>query len=131
MDDFLVILKRECVLTGTMPGQVIERIKSHVKCIVRSQYVYDVSEEMVKEHYADLKESDHFEGAVSQLFPGPLIVMKCYGDLEGMRKACGATDPKKAEPGTIRADFAKDISANVIHCSKNKEEAERELKIWF
>jgi nucleoside-diphosphate kinase len=64
---------------------------------------------------------------------GPIVAMVLHGSnaIAKNREIMGATDPKKAAPGTIRADFAKSIDANAVHGSDSPEAAEKEIAFFF
>ena len=64
---------------------------------------------------------------------GPVLLMVVEGPraIKAMRRLIGATDPLEAGPGTIRGDFALDITANIIHAADGPESAEREMRIFF
>ena len=74
-----------------------------------------------------------YEKLVRFITSGPIVVMAVKGKnaVEVSRRMMGATDPSKADVGTIRADFAQILERNVIHGSDSKESAEREIKIHF
>ena len=63
--------------------------------------------------------------------PVVLIVLEGENAMQANRDIMGATDPKKAEKGTIRADFAKSIDANTVHGSDSVENAKIEIAYWF
>src|SRR6185312_8990409 len=86
--------------------------------------------------------ADALRGAFRQPFFGPLVDFITSGPLvalvaegpraiEAFRSLAGATDPVKALPGTIRGDFALQVSQNIVHGSDSPESAEREIKIFF
>jgi nucleoside-diphosphate kinase len=59
------------------------------------------------------------------------MVVEGQDAIEQVRKLVGDTDPDKADPGTIRFDFAQNITRNIVHASDKKESAEHEIKIYF
>jgi nucleoside-diphosphate kinase len=83
--------------------------------------------------YAVHKERPFFGGLVAFMISGPVIVQVLEGDnaLARNRETMGATDPKKAAPGTIRAQFAEDIEANSVHGSDSAENAAAEIAFFF
>ena len=86
-----------------------------------------------KDFYAVHKERPFFNDLVDFMVSGPVVVMV----LEGLnavaknRELMGATNPKEAAPGTIRADFADSIDANAVHGSDSLENAKREVAFFF
>jgi nucleoside-diphosphate kinase len=83
--------------------------------------------------YAVHKERPFFRGLVEFMISGPVVVQVLEGDnaVARNREAMGATDPKKAAPGTIRAQFAEDIEANSVHGSDSAENAAIEIDFFF
>ena len=79
------------------------------------------------------KERPFFSELVRYMTSGPVVVSALEGEnaVELNRKLMGATDPKKAAPGTIRADFATDITANAVHGSDSLDNAAREIAFFF
>ena len=83
--------------------------------------------------YAVHKERPFFRGLVDFMISGPVVVQVLEGDnaVARNREVMGATDPKKAAPGTIRAQFAEDIEANSVHGSDSAENAANEIAFFF
>jgi nucleoside-diphosphate kinase len=83
--------------------------------------------------YAEHKERPFFGELVSFMTSGPVVLMALTGENAVMRnrEIMGATDPKKAAPGTIRALFGDSVGENAVHGSDSPASAERELKIFF
>ena len=83
--------------------------------------------------YAVHKERPFFRGLVEFMISGPVVVQVLEGEnaVAKNREVMGATDPKKAAPGTIRAKFAEDIEANSVHGSDSAENAAIEIGFFF
>ena len=83
--------------------------------------------------YAVHKERPFFKDLVSFMITGPVVIMVLEGEnaIHKNRDIMGATDPKKAAPGTIRADFAKTIDENAVHGSDSAENAQIEIAYFF
>lgn len=83
--------------------------------------------------YAVHKERPFFKDLVSFMTTGPVLIMVLEGEnaIAKNREIMGATDPKKAAPGTIRADFAKTIDENAVHGSDSPENAKIEINYFF
>ena len=83
--------------------------------------------------YGIHRERPFFKDLVSYMVSGPVIVQVLEGDnaVAKHREIMGATDPKKAAPGTIRADLAESIEQNVVHGSDSLENAAREIGYFF
>jgi nucleoside-diphosphate kinase len=83
--------------------------------------------------YAVHKERPFYNDLVAFMTSGPVVVQVLEGDnaVEKNREIMGATDPKKADAGTIRADFAQNIEANSVHGSDSPENAANEVAFFF
>ncbi len=83
--------------------------------------------------YAVHRERPFFKGLVEFMTSGPVMIQVLEGDnaIAKNRDLMGATDPKKAAPGTIRAEFAESIDANAVHGSDGPETAETEIEFFF
>lgn len=83
--------------------------------------------------YGVHKERPFFQGLVKFMTSGPVVVQVLEGEnaVAANRQAMGATDPKKADAGTIRAQFAEDIEANSVHGSDSAENAANEIAFFF
>lgn len=92
-----------------------------------------IDQELAKKHYAEHEGKPFFSGLVNYITSSPVVVMVLEGKdvIATVRKMMGATDPLKAEVGTIRGDLAIDIGRNIIHGSDSKESAEREISLYF
>ncbi len=86
-----------------------------------------------EEFYGAHKERSFFGGLVGFMVSAPVVVQVLEGEdaIALNRKTMGATDPKKAEPGTIRALFAEDIEANTVHGSDSPDAAKTEIAFFF
>jgi len=136
-----VMVKTDGVQRGIV-GDIISRLeKTGLKLIgLKMKWV---DEDFAKEHYAEHKEKDFFAPLVNFLKEGPVVAMVFEGveSVELVRKIVGGTEPKTALPGTIRGDYAhvsyghadkkKIAIKNLIHASANKEDAEKEVLLWF
>ena len=92
-----------------------------------------MTHDVAQQHYAEHVEKDFYESLRDFMCSGPLVAAVLSGDdaIALVRELNGATDPAKAEPGTIRADFAKTVRQNAVHASDSVESARREIAIWF
>jgi nucleoside-diphosphate kinase len=86
-----------------------------------------------EEFYAEHKERPFFGELVSFMTSGPVMIMALAGEnaVSKNREIMGATDPKKAAPGTIRALYGDSVGENTVHGSDSLQSADRELKIFF
>jgi nucleoside-diphosphate kinase len=113
-------------------GEVISRIESKgLKAVALELRTID--SDTAHSHYAEHAEKPFFGELVDFITSGPLVAIVAEGEraIEAFRALAGATDPVKAAPGTIRGDYALQVSQNIVHGSDSPESAEREIKIFF
>src|SRR5215469_4907531 len=92
-----------------------------------------LSQDQASKFYQVHKQRPFFHGLVAFMTSGPVVVQVLEGEnaVARNREVMGATDPKKAAPGTIRAQFAEDIEANSVHGSDSEETAKTEIAFFF
>jgi len=127
----LVFLKPSAVIRGLM-GEIISRIERKGLKITAMKLL-KLSREKAEELYEMHKEKAFFQELVSHVTSGPVLAMVIEGPnaIAVMRNLIGKTNPLEASPGTIRGDYALNVTKNVIHASDSPENAEREIKIFF
>lgn len=137
----LVLLKPDAIQRGLI-GKIITRFENVGLKIVGMKMVW-VNEEFSKKHYSDHVNKPFYKPLEKFITEGPVIAMVIEGihAVEVVRKIVGSTEPKKAQPGTIRGDFAhhsyeyadkKSIAIkNLIHASDTLENAKKEIELWF
>jgi nucleoside-diphosphate kinase len=83
--------------------------------------------------YAIHQGKDFFAGLIDFITSGPLVAVRLEGEgcRERVRRFIGATDPSRAEAGTIRADFGTSVRSNAVHASNPAEDVEQELRFFF
>ncbi|HXN09710.1 MAG TPA: nucleoside-diphosphate kinase [Steroidobacteraceae bacterium] len=113
-------------------GEVYRRFEAQGLRIVAARML-KLSEEQAGLFYAVHRERPFFRDLVRYMSSGPLIAQVLEGEnaIAKHRDIMGATDPKKAAPGTIRADFAQSIEANVVHGSDGPATAALEIAFFF
>ena len=113
-------------------GEVYRRFEQAGLAIVAARMMR-LSQAQAEGFYAVHRERPFFKDLVSYMTSGPVIVQVLEGDnaVAKHREIMGATDPKKAAPGTIRADLAESIEQNVVHGSDSTENAAREVAYFF
>lgn len=131
MEKTLIILKPDAVLRRLL-GKIISRFEEKGFQIVGLKMI-QISEDMARKHYAAHEGKDFFEPLVRYTSSAPVIVMVLKGKnvIEIVRKMMGATFGSKAEPGTIRGDYAVSNRFNLIHGSDSPASAEKEIGIFF
>ncbi|MEZ7892970.1 MAG: nucleoside-diphosphate kinase [Candidatus Wallbacteria bacterium] len=113
-------------------GEVISRIeKKGLK--IAGLKMMQLNEEFVRKHYAEHVSKPFFPVLLRFTTCGPVVAMVIEGPnaISNMRHMAGNTYPEKAEPGTIRNDYALFVTYNIVHCSDSPESAEREIKLFF
>lgn len=113
-------------------GDIIARFEKAGLKIVAAK-MKQLSQKEAEGFYAVHKERPFFKDLVSFMITGPVLVLVLEGDnaIQKNRDLMGATDPKKAEKGTIRADFADSIDANAVHGSDAEDTAKKEISYFF
>ncbi len=113
-------------------GEVIGRIERKGFKINRMELI-KAPRDLVEEHYIEHREKTFFSELVAYISDKTVLAMEVegYSAIGIMRLMIGHRDPKEARPGTIRGDFANNLTENIIHGSDSKESAERELDLWF
>jgi nucleoside-diphosphate kinase len=113
-------------------GEVYRRFEQAGLKIVAARMT-KLSQAQAEGFYAVHRERPFFKDLVSYMTSGPVIVQVLEGDnaVAKHREIMGATDPRKAAPGTIRADLAESIEQNVVHGSDSLENAAREVGYFF
>ncbi|MCG2795023.1 MAG: nucleoside-diphosphate kinase [Actinomycetia bacterium] len=92
-----------------------------------------IDRELAEKHYAEHKGKPFYDKLISYITSGPAVVAVISGEgcVGGLRYLMGNTDPLKAAPGTIRGDYATNVTKNLIHGSDTLENAEREIALFF
>src|SRR3954451_8798728 len=127
----LVLLKPDTVRRGLV-GQVLSRFEAKGLTIVAMEQ-RTIDDTQADRHYAEHVERDFYPPLRAFVTSGPLVSLVLEGDeaIEVVRAVNGATDGRKAAPGTIRGDLSLSNRENLVHGSDSPESAEREIGIWF
>ncbi|MBJ7314245.1 nucleoside-diphosphate kinase [Rugamonas sp. CCM 8940] len=127
----LSIIKPDAVAKNVI-GQIYSRFEGAGLKIVAARMA-QLSREEAEGFYAAHKERGFFKDLVDFMVSGPVMIQALEGEnaVLAHRDLMGATDPKKAEKGTIRADFAESIDANAVHGSDAVEAAKVEIAYFF
>ncbi len=113
-------------------GEIYGRFEKAGLQIVAAKMVH-LSKQQAKRFYAVHSERPFFDDLVDYMTSGPVMVQALEGEdaINSNRQIMGATDPAKAEKGTIRADFASRIEENIVHGSDGAETAAQEMAFFF
>ena len=140
IEQTLVLIKPDGI-KRSLTGNIIALL-SHPDTIIAASKIVKVSRDLAREHYRHLRAKPFFEDLISfivgewhadrvmaMVYEGPDVIAR-------IREKAGATNPEEAKPDSIRGKYGRihsktHIFENVIHCSENLEEAEREIKLWF
>ena len=127
----LSIVKPDAVAKNVI-GKIVSRFEAAGLKIVAAKLV-QLSQADAEQFYAVHKERPFFKDLVEFMISGPVMIQALEGEnaIARNRELMGATDPKKAAPGTIRADFADSIDANAVHGSDAAETAAAEVAFFF
>lgn len=125
------IIKPDAVAKNVI-GEIYTRFERAGLRIVAARMLH-LSREQAEGFYAVHKERPFFNDLVEFMTSGPVMIQVLEGDdaIARNRELMGATDPRQAAPGTIRADFASSIDANAVHGSDGEETAAQEISFFF
>ena len=127
----LSIIKPDAV-TKNVVGKIYQRFEDSGLKIIAAKMLH-LSQREAEQFYAVHSSRPFFKDLVSFMISGPVMVQALEGEnaIAKHRDLMGATDPKKAAAGTIRADFADSIDANAVHGSDGSETAAAEIALFF
>ncbi|XP_053194690.1 nucleoside diphosphate kinase 3 isoform X2 [Scomber japonicus] len=113
-------------------GEIVRRFEKKGFKLVGLKLT-QASEELLKEHYWDLRSKPFFGSLISYMSSGPVVAMVWQGldVVKTARKMLGETNPADSLPGTIRGDYCVEVGRNVIHGSDSVESAQKEISLWF
>ncbi|XP_029013931.1 nucleoside diphosphate kinase 3 [Betta splendens] len=130
----------ECTFIAVKPdgvqrklvGEIVRRFERRGFKLVGLKLV-KASENLLREHYWDLRTKPFFSGLIMYMSSGPVIAMVWQGSdvVKTVRKMLGETNPADSLPGTIRGDYCVEVGRNVIHGSDSVESAQKEIALWF
>jgi nucleoside-diphosphate kinase len=131
LEQTLSIIKPDAVKKNVI-GKILARFEAAGLRIVAARMMH-LSRDEAEGFYAVHRERPFFRPLVEFMISGPVLVQVLEGDnaIARNRELMGATDPKKADRGTIRADFAASIDANAVHGSDGPETARTEIAYFF
>ena len=131
MEKSLVLIKPDA-MERRMAGNIIARLEKLDFRLVAIKMLH-LDKALAERHYSIHRDKPFFTGLVNYITSAPIIAAVFEGNeaIDGIRKAMGATDPAKADAGTIRGDFGLDIERNAVHGSDSVENAEKEIKLFF
>ena len=131
MSRTLILVKPDAFARG-LTGEIIARFERKGLRIAALKHMR-VSEDLAKQHYAEHEGKPFFGELVAFITSGPLVALVLEGDsaIDVVRELHGATDGRKAAPGTVRGDLALSNRENLVHASDSPESAAREVRTFF
>ncbi|GAA3875000.1 nucleoside-diphosphate kinase [Tessaracoccus defluvii] len=131
MERTFVIVKPDAVADGHV-GAILERYEA-AQLTIEAMELREITGDFADRHYASHVGKDYYPDLREFMTEGPLVALVLSGDdaVARVRKLNGATDPAKAESGTIRAEFASTLRRNAVHASDSPETAASEVSLWF
>ncbi len=127
----LVLIKPDAVRRGLV-GEILARYeRKGLTIVAMDQRVIDTA--LSDAHYAEHVDKPFYPSLREFITGGPLVALVLEGDsaIDVVRTMNGATDGRKAAPGTVRGDLALSTSENLVHASDSPESAKREIDLWF
>jgi nucleoside-diphosphate kinase len=127
----LILVKPDAFERG-LTGEVIARFERKGFRLV-ALTLMQADEPLAQVHYDEHSDKPFFGELVDFITRGPLVAMILEGAnaINAARQVIGATDPLEADAGSIRGEFATEVTFNLVHGSDSTESAEREIGIWF
>ncbi|NIR28038.1 MAG: nucleoside-diphosphate kinase [Gammaproteobacteria bacterium] len=127
----LSIIKPDAVARNLI-GDIFTRVERAQLRIVAAKMLH-LTRDQAEDFYAVHRERPFFGELVEFMISGPIMVQVLEGEnaIDSYREVMGATDPKKAAPGSIRADFASEITENAVHGSDGPDTARTEIAFFF
>jgi nucleoside-diphosphate kinase len=115
-----------------LAGEIIARFERR-GLELRGARLLKIPRTLAQQHYAEHKGKPFYPGLVSFITSGPVLALAVHGEsaVGVVRTMMGATNPLDSAPGTIRGDFALELSENIVHGSDSKASAKRELGLFF
>ena len=131
LEQTLSIIKPDAV-EQNMIGNIIEYFERAGLNVIAAKMIH-LSTDQAKTFYAVHKDRPFYQELVDFMISGPIVVMVLQGEnaVARNRQIMGQTDPTKADPGTIRADFATSIERNAVHGSDSRQTAKEEINFFF
>jgi nucleoside-diphosphate kinase len=127
----LILVKPDAFERG-LTGEILARFERKGLTPVAIRLM-TVEEKLANRHYAEHTDKPFFGELISFITRAPLVAMVLEGEeaVEAARQVIGATDPLEAAPGSIRGEYAVEVTFNLVHGSDSDESAEREIELWF
>ncbi|MBS7629423.1 nucleoside-diphosphate kinase [Candidatus Bathyarchaeota archaeon] len=131
MERTFVLIKPEGVMRGLI-GEVISRFERKGLNVIALK-ILNISSRQAEDLYSVHRTKDFYKRLLEHIMSGPVVAMVIEGPnaVKAVRRLVGATNPQEADPGSIRAEFALNITQNIVHAADSLENASNEIKIFF
>lgn len=131
MERTLVLLKPDA-LERCLAGRIIGRLEAKGLRLVGMKLVR-VSRDLAERHYAEHKGKPFYEELLAFITSAPVVAIAVEGPraIDSVRRLMGKTNPFDADPGTIRGDFGRSVTMNLVHGSDSPASAAREIPLFF
>jgi len=131
MEKTLVLIKPDAMQRG-LASTILSRLEK-LGLKLAALKILHLDKQLARQHYSIHRDKPFFNSLVEYISSAPIAAAVFEGDkaVERAREAMGATDPAKAEAGTVRGDFGLDIEHNSVHGSDSVETAEKEIRLFF
>jgi nucleoside-diphosphate kinase len=131
VENTFIMVKPDGVRRGLI-GEVISRLEAK-GLTLENMRMLTIDDELANRHYAEHVDKPFYGDLVAFITSGPVVAMEWSGEnaIPAARSIMGPTDPVAAPPGTIRGDFAVEITENIVHGSDAPASAVRELALYF
>ncbi|MHA1147044.1 MAG: nucleoside-diphosphate kinase [Promethearchaeota archaeon] len=136
MNKTFVMIKPDAI-RRRLVGKILSRFEEDPGISIKAMKMMTLSRSLAEENYVEHKFKDFYENLINFVTSGPVILMLLEGEgiIQKIRDMIGATDPAKANSGTIRGDFkripVKSVTENIIHASDSIDAATREISLFF
>jgi nucleoside-diphosphate kinase len=127
----LILVKPDAFERG-LTGEIIARFERKGLRIAALKLMH-VERDLAEQHYSEHSSKPFFPELIEFITRGSLVAMVLEGEeaVPAARSVIGATNPVEAVPGSIRGDFALEVTFNLVHGSDSDNTAEREIELWF
>ncbi len=131
VESTFIMVKPDGVARGLI-GEIISRFEETGLTLEKIRKTH-IDEDLARRHYAEHLDKPFFPDLLEFITSGPVVAMEWSGEsaISVSREVMGATNPAQAAPGTIRGDFGREVTQNLVHGSDGPESAARELEIFF
>lgn len=131
MESSLILIKPDAFYRALV-GRSISRFEEKGLQLIGAKLIW-LNDEILNKHYAHISKQPFFEEIKQFMTAGPVLATVWSGVdcVQTVRRLCGITKAREADPGTIRGDWAMSVMCNLVHASDSLENAEKEISLFF